>query len=247
MGGRFWLACLGGLILAGAMGSPLLAIQPRAMRPLSAAVLASGGKNAAPPSGKLDASGAMTDIHDIKPLVSVPLPGAIPRGLWFILLGLAGAALVGAGWVYLRKRGRCGKPTHSPPPPPPEVVAREALDALGAERGIDEKHFYFRLSAILRAYLDGRFGLETLEMTTEELLPAMEGTGMARPLKSELREFLAFSDPVKFGDVIPEQLRRDRDIDFVRRLVERTQPEASVLETGKGRRSRLPVSGSSIG
>lgn len=223
MPGRFWrivLGIWGGVAVLGC--PPLLAQAP----PVPGAALHAAGM---PGSAHAAASAPvrsfvppMADINDIKPLVAVPVPGDIPRGVWYALLGVLGAALLGAGGFYLWKKKRRGGRTAVPPPPPPEAVAREALDALGVDSHIGDKLFYFRLSAILRAYLDGRFGLEAMEMTTEELVPLLDRLAMERTLKSGVREFLAFSDPVKFADASPAHGRRERDIDFVLELVEKT-------------------------
>jgi hypothetical protein len=215
---RFWLTgWVAWLLLGAAACPPLLAWQPPAV--------------AVPPKAK--AAAPMTDIHDIKPLVSVPVPGSIPRQVRFALLGLLGAAVLGAGGFYLWKKRRPGSGEMSPPPRPPEEVAREALEVLGADNQIGEKLFYFQLSAILRAYLEARFGLEAMEMTTEELAPALEHLEMERSLKSGIREFLVFSDPIKFADACPALPRRDRDIDFVRKLVEKTTARVAADEERK--------------
>lgn len=224
---RFWLTGWVAWLLLGVVACPpLLAWQPPAVAGPPKA------KAAATPSGHPPAA-PMTDIHDIKPLVSVPVPGSIPRGVWFALLGLLGAALLGAGGFYLWKKRRPGGGEMPLPPRPPEEVAREALETLGADSQIGEKLFYFHLSAILRAYLEGRFGLEAMEMTTEELGPALEHLEMERSLKSGIREFLVFSDPIKFADACPALPRRDRDIDFVRKLVEKTTARGAAGEERK--------------
>ena len=51
----------------------------------------------------------------------------------------------------------------------------ERLDRLGTilAQGGDLRPFYFELSEAIRDYLGGRFGFDSLEMTTEELVAAM--------------------------------------------------------------------------
>ena len=106
---------------------------------------------------------------------------------------------------------------------PPDTQALNDLDALAAETDPDGKRFYFRLSAILRTYVEGRYGVAAAEMTTEELLPAVDRLEWPRELKRALAEFCHASDPVKFA----EQPARDEamadHLAFVRRLVEETR------------------------
>jgi hypothetical protein len=208
-----------------------LAEKPPAVALPRAKAMPGDAHPAASAPGKPSAA-PMTDIHDIKPLVAVPVPGSIPRGAWVALLGLLGAALLGAGGRYLWKKYHPARREAAAPPRPCEEVAREAIEALGADPQISEKVFYFRLSAILRAYLDARFALEAMEMTTEELAPALDRLEMERSLKSGIREFLVYSDQVKFADAWPAVARRDRDTEFVRMLVEKTTAAAMSLAAG---------------
>jgi hypothetical protein len=183
----------------------------------------------------------MTDIHDIKPLTSVFFPGSFPKSLWCLMAGLLLAGLLVVVYRIWRKK-QC--PRDISPAEilrPPEVVAREALAALAAAPEIAEKAYYFRLSAILRAYLSGRFGVDGLEMTTEELLPAVELLGIDRTLKSGIRDLLLFSDPVKFADFSASMSRRNSDLEFVSGFVKQTTPDLTEDETTGAKRLLTPV------
>ncbi|MDX9788826.1 MAG: DUF4381 family protein [Desulfobacterales bacterium] len=166
----------------------------------------------------------MTDIHDIKPLLPVRLPVSIPGVLWYVLAGLVLAGLILAAWCYWRRKRRSPQNEVPERVRPPDEVAYEALDRLEAASGLTEKVFYFRLSAILRGYLSGRFGVDALEMTTEELLPAVERMAMERSHKSGIRALALFSDPVKFADIPAALSQMEKDLCFVRQLVKETSP-----------------------
>jgi hypothetical protein len=183
----------------------------------------------------------MTDIHDIKPLSSILFPGSISGSVWYLLAGLLLAALLVAAYRYWRNKKRPQDIFPAEVILPPEVVAIQALDALAADREIADKAFYFRLSTILRAYLSGRFGVDGLEMTTEELLPAVERLGIDRSLKSGIRDFLLFSDPVKFADVSAPGTRRNGDLEFVSGFVKRTTPNSTEDETTGAKEPLTPV------
>ena len=60
-----------------------------------------------------------------------------------------------------------------PPPRPPEEVAFEKLEAAERSGWLEEgevKLFHVAVSEAVREYLGGRYGFDSLEQTTEELL-----------------------------------------------------------------------------
>jgi hypothetical protein len=162
----------------------------------------------------------MTDIHDIKPLVSVPVPVSFAAiALWTGVCIAAGGLLLG-GWL-LWKRRRVGDVVPIEALLSPEETAFQRLAALSVDR-MDGKAFYFKISSIFREYLQGRFGIDGLEMTTEELLPHVERLKIDRELKRDSKIFIVSCDPVKFADAsaFPEAMKRD--FDFVKFFIEKT-------------------------
>ena len=162
----------------------------------------------------------MTDIHDIKPLVSVPVPVSMAAiALWTGGCIAAGALLLG-GW-FLWKRRRTEKIVAVEAMLSPEETAFHRMAALSTDT-TDGKAFYFKISSIYREYLQGRFGIDSLEMTTEELLPRLERMKIDKDLKRDSKKFIVSCDPVKFADtpVFPEAM--ERDFAFVRSFVEKT-------------------------
>jgi hypothetical protein len=179
-------------------------------------------------------SGSMTDIHDIKPLatVTVPVSPAV-IAMWTAILLLAAGAVVG-GW-YLWKRRKKPPVEDIEAMLSPEDAALSQLQALSPDTA-DGKIFYFQLSAILRQYLQGRFGIDGLEMTTEELLPHVETMTLERDLKRDMKRFLVSIDPVKFAGAPTRRDLMAKDLGFVRTVVEKTAapppgPEAATTGT----------------
>jgi hypothetical protein len=165
----------------------------------------------------------MTDIHDIKPALEVGLD--LRWVYWAIgaLVLLAVAALV---WRRWRRRGRTAAAESAPPPLPPDAEALQMLDALAAEGDPDPKQFYFRLSAVIRHYIERRFDIPAAEMTTEELLPRVDRLPMAPELSQTLKTFCRAADPVKFAGAPADPGRMARDLAFARDLVRRTSATA---------------------
>ena len=137
----------------------------------------------------------------------------------YVLIYIAGGILAaGIGAIIallVRRRLRNRKPAAPPVPPrPAHEVAMEKLDRLGGvlAEGGDLRPFYFELSEAIREYLGGRFGFDSLEMTTEELVRAMRRVPLESSrgiVGSEIEGWLSGCDLVKFAKVSPspEQAR----------------------------------------
>ena len=181
------------------------------------------GPAAAPGQAAPTSPAPMTDIHDIRPPVPVGFdaPWLIP-----VLLTLAGAVILVA-LVWWWRRRRKSRPIETIVPElPPEMVAMQALDEIIDTRGVDGKVFYFRLSAILRQYIFGRFGVGAPEMTTEEFLPCIDRLSLDRELARQLKQLCRAMDPVKFGGVTTAERQMEADLFFVRAFVRHTTPMA---------------------
>ena len=173
----------------------------------------------------LPADGEAADIRGLKPLRDVreglPWPW-IGGGL--TALALAVAAL----WAWYRR------PRPVAPPVPPHVVAFGELDSL---RGTDfndpwaVRRFHFRISEVVRAYVEGRWGLNATDLTTEEILPQL--TDLADLPAAEvdrLTRFLHATDRVKFAEHRPPasevEATWEGALGFVEATVPQAEPEA---------------------
>jgi hypothetical protein len=168
-------------------------------------------------------SSPMTDIHDIKPALAV---GHDLRWVFWALAVLALLALAALAWRRWRKPARPAATQSAPPPLAPDAEALQLLDALAAEGNLDPKQFYFRLSAVVRRYIERRFDFPAAEMTTEELLPRVDRLPIAPERVQTLKAFCRAADPVKFGGAPAEPGRMARDLAFARDLVHRTSATA---------------------
>jgi hypothetical protein len=169
----------------------------------------------------------MTDIHDIKPALAV---GPDLTWLWWLLGGLVLLGLAVLVWRLWHRRKQ--KPVEAPalPPVPPEVEALQTLDALAADGRLGAKEYYFRLSAVLRRYMERRYGFPAEEMTSEELLPALDALELDSGLSREVKTFCGRSDLIKFAGAPAAPSRMQADLALVRRFVEQTVVKG--VETG---------------
>ena len=135
---------------------------------------------------------------------------------------------------YLRKRGKRLSDLFKPAPPvPAHIVALGALEKLRGEKlWQNDKHklYYSRLSDILRCYLAGRFGVEAMEMTTDEIVIALRHLNVDQKAKMDILSLLRDADLVKFAKALPEAEENEQAYNKALNFVESTKPVEQVVE-----------------
>jgi hypothetical protein len=148
----------------------------------------------------------------------------------YIAGGLLAAGIGAIIALLVRRRLRGRKPAApAAPPRPAHEVAMEKLDRLGGllAEGGDLRQFYFELSEAIREYLGGRFGFDSLEMTTEELVAAMRRVPLESArgvVGSEIEGWLSSCDLVKFAKVSPSAEQARGALETAIRMVAATRP-----------------------
>lgn len=165
------------------------------------------------------------DIRDVKG------PLGIPRN-WILLWPWGvGAVLLGALalWAYRRYRRRARPVVAAPrvPSRPPHERALEALAALERSGLLDRgayKEYHIRVSDVLRTYLEGRFGIDAMEMVTEEVVDRLRDLGLDSRVVDTSQRFLAACDLVKFAKHTPTPEASRQMVPTAREVVEVTRP-----------------------
>lgn len=169
-------------------------------------------------------------IYDLKPQLTLPFRFREVRGYvgWSLL-----ALLLLAAAAYAAKRllARCGKglgDLFKPAPPvPPHVAAIRALEALHNQKlwqNNRHKQYYSGLTDILRTYIDGRYGIGAMEMTSDEIIAAMRSQELPDKARMDLAAVLRDADLVKFAKATPEAEQNENDYLKVYYFVEETKP-----------------------
>jgi hypothetical protein len=165
-----------------------------------------------------------TAFDDIAGPVSLARPPD-RRWIYWTVGGVVAALLAGLGvWWFVRSRRR--RAAIPPPPPPPHQWALDSLERLLAERLIEAgqvQEFFYRLSGIVRTYIELRFGLHAPEQTTAEFLNELQqGNELRFGHKDLLGDFLTSCDLVKYALHRPEGSHIDASIDAARRFIQET-------------------------
>lgn len=127
-----------------------------------------------------------------------------------ILLGILFALLLAVLIWYILKRRRERKsliPFKKPEPQlPPHEQAIKELDEIKATKIWQQgrnKEYYTQITDTLRRYLVGRFGINAMEMTSGEILDAINKNTEAESVYNNLSQILSLSDFVKFAKLVP--------------------------------------------
>lgn len=150
-----------------------------------------------------------------------PIKGPLKAPLTFreilpwLLLALAGILIIAAVVYYLRKRKKAGPVFQilSRPKAPPHEIALAELEKLRVRKLWQEgrvKEYHSELTDILRKYFENRFGIMAMEMTSAEIMDAMEnGNMISQETNSRLSSILTMADLVKFAKMRPLPTEND--------------------------------------
>ena len=143
-----------------------------------------------------------TDIRGIKSILSIPLN----------VLGIGLAIAAGVFLVLLPFLIRWWKKRKALPPAPKIVLTAEQ-EALGQLNQLFDseliregrtKEYFFRLSEILRIYLEWRYKIAAVESTTFEIVRMFKSVEVSNELRNKIREVLESSDLAKFAKYRPD-------------------------------------------
>lgn len=189
-----------------------------------------------------------------------PIKGIMDRKVTFVeALPLSTSVLVVLGLCflipYMLGRYHDNKPILRrvvvTPKTPPHQVALQEMERIKGEKSWqrdDVKQYYTELTDALRTYMEGRFGFNAMEMTSDEIIAHLN----EQPDKEwigELRELFQMSDLVKFAKYKPLINENDMNlinaIDFINKTkVEEeapAQPEVQEIVVKEGRSQQEKV------
>lgn len=173
----------------------------------------------------------LTTIHDYADVQDVDrrfvdyLPDfLVDYGLWILALII----VLGAGYYLYRRLSRKGVETKEKVIViPPYELAIQELDSLRSDKLCEqgrEREFYTRLTDILRQYLQGRFGINAMEMTSTQIRHMLQTNEETRLSKRNMDQVLETADFVKFAKVRPLPEDNTRSFNSAIQFVEDTKP-----------------------
>lgn len=166
-----------------------------------------------------------SDIRDIRP--PVPLKKNYFRLYIIIAIAFGALGIVGGIVLFLYRRKHRKRIEFVPEPLSAHEIAYgelENLKALGLTTKGRIKEYYYRLSNIVRHYIENRFRLMAPERTTEEFLAEMITTHkLEQRHKQLISNFLEHCDLVKYAKYGPDNQEIEEAFDSAEKLVDETK------------------------
>jgi hypothetical protein len=179
----------------------------------------------------IDESG---DIRTVKQPLEIPRNWLLLLPWVILVVGLAALSY----WLYWRYRSREKSPDErsSPalPPRPPHEVAYEALERLEAKRLLERgeiKQYFIEVSEIIRTYLEGRYPIDAMEMTSYEVLQELKRVGIDPEVLDLFQPFFNRADLVKFAKHRPGPDVAKEMIPMARLLIDETRSPDHVQDS----------------
>lgn len=113
---------------------------------------------------------------------------------------------------------------------PAHVIALDRLNSLKKEqrwKQEDDKRFVSELTDIIREYIEGRFGVLAQEMTTQEIIDALDHQILTAIQHEQLGNTLNVADMIKFAKAKADATAYEQFVDDAIDLVEGTKQEVA--------------------
>lgn len=170
--------------------------------------------------------------HDIKGQIRYPV--TFREVLPWILGVLALAGLIALiVWLVVRFARR-NNPEYIKKDPPHIIALRELDKYRGNKLWAPEKQkvFYSGITDALREYINARYGISAMEMTTAEIFKDMKKTDAPEDLVAEMRELFERADFVKFAKFTASEEENAAALPVAVRFVTSTYQTDVEEETG---------------
>lgn len=142
--------------------------------------------------------------------------------LWLLIVALVVLFII--GYRRYKKQGTVLK--KRPEPSPYEVAMRRLKNLKQRklwEQGM-EKEYFTLLTDILREYLEKRFGINALEMTSRQIIATLADNPEVKEKRDYMRQILDIADFVKFAKIRPLPEDNITAYDNAVRFIEETKP-----------------------
>lgn len=182
-----------------------------------------------------------TDINPVAPAMEFEtrwydfLPDWLTDFFWVILAVVLIIVAAICGVLIYKKKLKIPFMPKAQPIPPHEL-AMQRLNALRESnmwQSGQEKEYYTSLIDILRDYLQGRFGINAMEMTSQQITHLLSQNEATRLPNARMKRILEIADYVKFAKMRPMPDDNTRALIDAEQFVQETRPEPEPEADGK--------------
>jgi len=174
---------------------------------------------------------ATPQMRDIKPPMSIPFQ--MTAWLYWVLGAIAVLIIVILAAVFW-KRPKQELEAPAEPIIPADVWALGELRKLRLGpllRDKASKQLSIAVSEIIRTYMERRYGMNAMDMTTEEIMTALEETEIAKEIDAEFGEFFSITDLIKFAKYLPPDGSLIDILDQAEKIVQETKSAKTLAES----------------
>lgn len=176
-------------------------------------------------------------FYDIKSIVD---PRFVLSDYLPVILSILGGVLAILLIIFIINRLKNKKSliqfTKDKPDLPPHLRAINGLDEVKLRKLWQQgrvKEYHSEIADILRQYIDGRFAIGAMEMTSGEILDKIKGQGNVDASINSLRQILLLADFVKFAKYSPLPDENELSLTNAYLFVNNTKKEEIQTETEK--------------
>ena len=174
---------------------------------------------------------AETSLKDIKPTFDEPLSWKdyLPE----IISGIAVVAILILLWFVIKRIWRKKIPVETKPKIsiPAHEIALKELELIRNKKMWQEgrmKEYYTAISDTLRIYIENRFGIHAMELTSDEIMQVMKSQVIDSISKEKLEAVLRLSDFVKFAKANPIDVENELTLSNAVEFVKGTMREEKI-------------------
>ena len=125
---------------------------------------------------------------------------------------------------YIKKRQQAGVAIPLLPPHIEAINELEKLYTLKLWKEGRHKMYHTKLSDVIRNYIHRRYGINAMEMTSDEIIVALRNLDVNPQIISKLSESMSISDLVKFAKFVPIDEESESSLSTAYEFVEKTKP-----------------------
>lgn len=180
---------------------------------------------------------AEASVKDIKPIFDEPT--SWKEYLPYIYWGIGILAILVLAYYIIYKLGKNKKKKPvviNKPKIPPHITALRDLETIRNMKLWQEgktKEYYTAVTDTIRVYLEGRYEIMAMELTSDEIMHVMRSQVIDNVSKDRLRQILSLADYVKFAKAQPIDVENEMTLNNAFEFVKGTLREEITPETSQ--------------
>lgn len=174
---------------------------------------------------------------DIRDVLDAPFQWAevgqwLAENWWIVAAVIFGCAIIFVAiWWYLRRKSKI-EALNALPAHAKALMALEALHNKKMWQNGQMKEYFSLLTDILRIYIENRYKIGAMEMTSNEIIAAIKGENPEK-LLTPIGELLSLADLVKFAKLQPDAQSCETAYFDVYYYVEQTKEQEQIVDEPK--------------